>query len=180
MKNSRYSESALKEALQIIKRNGLSIRHVARKYGIPKSTLHDKLSGKMPEQIGKTGPKTVLTELEEEKVVQWITSLTKCGFPVKENEIMDTIASVVKEDGRHTPFEDGRPGKKWCYLFLKRHPELARRTTEGISKAKAAVTEKSLRKWFQELQEYLRDLKILKEFLMGMRQILVFVLLQVK
>ncbi|KAL5237051.1 hypothetical protein ACI65C_004461 [Semiaphis heraclei] len=40
-------------------------------------------------------------------------------------------------------------------LFLKRNPEIVKRNTEGISKARAAVTEDKIRNWFQELDTYL-------------------------
>lgn len=44
---------------------------------------------------------------------------------------------------------------KLMKLFLKRNPEIVKRNTEGISKARAAVTEDKIRNWFQELDTYL-------------------------
>jgi len=39
-------------------------------------------------------------------------------------------------------------------LFLKRNPEIVKRNTEVISKARAAVTEDKIRNWFQKLDTY--------------------------
>ena len=36
---------------------------------------------------------------------------------------------------------------------MKRHPRLAIRTPQRVSKARASVTEKSIREWFSELQQ---------------------------
>lgn len=40
-------------------------------------------------------------------------------------------------------------------LFLKRNPEITKKNTEIISKARAAVSEEKIRDWFEELDTYL-------------------------
>ena len=53
-------------------------------------------------------------------------------------------------------FVNNRPGRKWMNLFLKRHTEISVRNTKILSKARASVTEKDIRKWF-DLKQYLTE-----------------------
>ncbi|CAB3254267.1 unnamed protein product [Arctia plantaginis] len=51
--------------------------------------------------------------------------------------------------------KDDRPGQKWFGKFLARNNEVSLKNAEGINKARAQVTEESIRLWFRELEEYL-------------------------
>lgn len=75
------------------------------------------------------------------------------------------VAKIVLDDGKKTSFKNDRPGRKWCSLFLKRHPKIASRTAEGISKGRAVITEECLRKWFSELSDFLKEFNLIKIFL---------------
>lgn len=46
------------------------------------------------------------------------------------------------------PFKDGRPPEKWYSSFLKRHPGLVLRESEGLTTSRAIITEEYIRKWF--------------------------------
>lgn len=58
-------------------------------------------------------------------------------------------------------FVNGKLGKKWLSLFLKRHPDIAMRTVEKLSQVRACVTEDGIKNWFHEVSVYLEkeDLK---------------------
>nr|CAI5844560.1 unnamed protein product [Callosobruchus analis] len=150
----RYTEETLQKALELIRTNSTTISEASRRYGIPKSTLSNKLTGKVP-QIRKMGPDTVLSIEEEYKLEKWILSKALLGFPMHPDEVKDSVQKVLKETKRENPFTDDRPGKKWLQLFLRRHPNITQRNTEIISKARASVTEENIRNWFAELRDYL-------------------------
>ena len=60
-----WEQTALERAIDA-KRSGLSYRRSAAMYGIPTTTLHDHMSGKI--EIGaKPGPKRYLNDEEEEE-----------------------------------------------------------------------------------------------------------------
>ena len=83
--------------------------------------------------------------------------MAKCGFALKTDDMLHTVQQIVKEDNRPNPFKDSRPGRRWYLGFMKRNPELALLTSEGITKGRAVVTEEYVRKWFSELYEYLKQ-----------------------
>lgn len=51
----------------------MGIRETCRNFGVPKTTLQDRLKGRVPQNPGKTGPPPLLTIIEEEqRVVNWV------------------------------------------------------------------------------------------------------------
>lgn len=160
----KYTVEQKSSAIKDIRDGVKTVLEASKSFGVPETTLRDALSGRTPEGKTKTGPATILSDKEEEALVQWCISLAKCGFPVKIEDLQNTVAKIVKDDKRETPFTDNRPGKKWCKLFLKRHPEISSRTAEGISKGRAVVTKESILKWFRDLEEFLKEKNLMSIF----------------
>lgn len=102
-------------------------------------------------------PSSVLNFVEEERVANWILAKAKLGFPMHPSTVMDAVQNILKGASRPNKFTDDRPGKKWLKLFLQRHPNIAKRNTEIISKSRASVTEEAIREWFAELRQFLKN-----------------------
>nr|CAH7740421.1 unnamed protein product [Callosobruchus chinensis] len=151
-----YSQSAIKNALYEIRENHLSIRKASEQFGVPRSTLQDIIKGKTLEDARKrTGPPPILTWEGEEKIAKWVVEIAKCGFPIKKSDFLSTVRKIAQDLGKSALFKNKTPGQKWYLGFLKRHPEISLREAEAINKARAVVTEESIRKWFSELQLFL-------------------------
>ena len=45
----------------------------------------------------------------------------------------------------------------YTQAFLRRHPERVERTREAVTAASSCVSEENIRKWFDEVQEYIRE-----------------------
>lgn len=65
-KRQKYSEETLQAALQAVA-NGMSQRKVADEFGIPQSTLSDKLLGKSVAAVVRGGKEVVLGEKVEKR-----------------------------------------------------------------------------------------------------------------
>lgn len=147
----------MKKALNDIRNEGKGIRETCRLYQIPRTTIQDRLSRKRSDTIETRGPDPVLGIEGEKQVKEWLLAIGKCGFPVKKQELLDTVQKIVKDHGTKNPFKGDRPGETWYLNFLKRHPDISCRKAEGINKARARVTEESIRVWFNELEEFLKE-----------------------
>ncbi|XP_055373588.1 uncharacterized protein LOC129606961 isoform X2 [Condylostylus longicornis] len=145
-------------ALEDIRNNKISIRAAAEKYGIPRSTLHDKLKGKTPEGPTTRGPDPVLTKDEELQIAEWCGKLSKCGFPLQVDDLLNTVEQILKHTGRANPFKNGRPGRTWLRGFFRRNPGLSLKEAENITKGRAVVTEEYIKKWFQDLSIFLESI----------------------
>lgn len=153
----QYSQEALLNALKAIREEKLCIREASRKFNVPKTTLQDRLSGRIKEGPRKMGPTTVLTTDEEKELVQWLCEIAKCGFPRKKVDLLDTVQNIIVKAKRCTPFKNNRPGERWYRSFLRRHKELSFRDAENLTVARSAITEEYIRKWFLDLKNYLNE-----------------------
>ncbi|KAG5896444.1 hypothetical protein JTB14_022523 [Gonioctena quinquepunctata] len=75
----------------------------------------------------------------------------------EKSDLIDTVTKIARDSGKLHLFKNQQPGQKWYLNFLKRHPEISLREAESINKARALITEESIRKWFNNLQSYLYD-----------------------
>lgn len=69
----------------------------------------------------KPGKVSVLTDQEELKIVGWVSSLARAGFPVSLKPLRISVGQFVKLTKKATSFNNGIPGKRWKELLLKRH-----------------------------------------------------------
>ena len=74
-------------------KEGFSVRAARHNFGVPRSTLQDKL--KNPDSNSKPGPSTVLSEEEEKEICNWIKYRAEAGFPVTQNHLLDCIQSYL-------------------------------------------------------------------------------------
>lgn len=151
----QYDHEQLLKALNDIS-NDMAVRKASREYNIPRGTLQDRLHGRVPEDVRRKGPRPVLTKVEKEAVANWCRNLVKSGFPLKKEDLLNTIARIIKDDNRETQFKDSRPGVKWFNFFMNRQ-NLTARFPESISKGRAVITEKLIRGLFSGLLKCLEE-----------------------
>ena len=102
-------------SISVIKENQMSLRSASQVYGIPKSTLHDHLSGKV--KSTKRGPPTVLTNTEERKLAEWenkihpstVYSTCKSDNETKTSalQIIEDSLSIATKEKFEKRFEEG-------------------------------------------------------------------------
>jgi hypothetical protein len=154
-KRNEYSKENLEKALQEIQSKRTSIRAAGIKYQIPRGTLQFKL--KNPLSKSNCGPDPILSHEEEKDLEKWLMDMSRKGFPRKKEEILDSVQKFLTVNPRTNPFTENRPGRGWLRSFLKRHPTIAERSSEGVTRASACVTEADIRKWFSEIKAYLTE-----------------------
>lgn len=66
-KIASYSEKSLKQALYEIRENQKPIRAICREYGIPKTTILDRIKGRTTDSLKKPGPDPVIGKVGEKK-----------------------------------------------------------------------------------------------------------------
>lgn len=111
-KTATYSAEDLQKALVEIRENNKPVRLVCREFNIPKTTVLDRISGRTTDKIKKPGPDPVLGNDGEKKVVEWLINISKCGFPIKKQELLDTIQKIIRDSDIKSNFKDDRPGQK--------------------------------------------------------------------
>lgn len=150
--NKNYTEEKLQNALNAIN-SGMAIRVAAKQFNVPRATLQFRKSAKFSKS--SLGPKPILNMDEEQLIVKWITECQRKGFPRRLNDVQTSVKNFLDKSPRENPFVNNYPGEGWYKAFLRRHPEVSIRTPEGVSAASSKVSEKDIRKWFENIYEYL-------------------------
>lgn len=150
-----YTPLQMQHALEAVKK-GESVCSAAKKYGVPRITLHNKCTGQSP-AVCSMGPSSILMKEEENILVKWLFAMSERHCPVAKEQLLDSVQAIVKLNNKQTPFTDGRPGRKWYQAFLKRHPEVSERLSQNLTTSREAVTEKQITSWFSEVGDYLHN-----------------------
>jgi transposase-like protein len=103
-RNSIEQEGRISLAIQAFKNKEISsIREVARRFNIPRSTLRDRLSGLTERRITRANSHK-LTETEEETIQNWILSLDDRGAAPQPDTVRET-ANLLLEARGTTPVQ---------------------------------------------------------------------------
>lgn len=156
-KRKTYNEAAVKDALAAVK-SGVPINTASKEFNIPRMTLHDKMKKK---DISNTpGPTSIISEADENRIVEWILFMSTHGNPVTKEHLLNSVGVSVKKLNISTPFNNGRPDRHWYESFLRRHPQLKVRMCENVSLSRALVSEDNVKLWFNDIVKYFKKEKL--------------------
>lgn len=93
-----WSHEGMAVALRTVVEGGMSVREAALCYGIPKSTLGDRVSGRViPGSTG--GPPKYLTSEEEEELVNFLCRTALVGYARTRKELLTIIERILSSRG---------------------------------------------------------------------------------
>ena len=61
----------------------------------------------------KPGPSSVLTAMEEAKLVDYAVHMCEIGYGHTKEQLLEVVKSIIDKDGQPNPFQHGKPGRKW-------------------------------------------------------------------
>jgi hypothetical protein len=104
----------------------------SKKFGIPRSTLGDRLTGKVLDDA-TLGRKPILPPSIEKEIVDVVCLSAERGFGITKAQLLNRVGSLTKAMKLPTPFKDGLPGNDFWEGFKKRHPDISLRTPEALA-----------------------------------------------
>ena len=122
-KYRRYTNDDLMRAVEAV-RKGASKNRAAKDFGVPITTIKDRIAGRISLKTTTSGPQPVLSNEEEKVLVKWILDMGNAAFPVTALKIRLEVKKIIDKDGRITPFTNNLPGmfsdhtSLWCYIFV--------------------------------------------------------------
>lgn len=87
-KYKEWQYADLESAMRRVRYGELTTKAAADEYGIPRTTLHDKLLGLTP-MYTRAGPPTVLSGEEEQLIVSWLIDSSRRGFGKTRDQVSD-------------------------------------------------------------------------------------------
>ncbi|XP_060602824.1 uncharacterized protein LOC132755901 [Ruditapes philippinarum] len=133
-----YDAERLTEAYIAVKENAVSIRKASALYGVPKTTLIDRLSGKVHVDCVTTGAPTLFAQEQEALLARHIKTMAEVGYGYSRQETINLASDFAVSLGlrdRNHPLTD-----RWLYQFIRRWPELNIKKPRSLDMARARRT----------------------------------------
>ena len=152
LKYKSWSESNLHSAYLAHVEEGLSVRRAADAFGVPKSTLQDRVSGRVCFGA-KSGPPKFLSDEEELELVNFLCGCAAVGYAKSKQQVLSLVRSVVRTKGIEATVTDG-----WWSSFKRRHGQLTVRAAEPLSYSRAvASSPQIISRYYDILEQTLLD-----------------------
>ena len=157
-----YQEGRILLAIQALKKDQiLSIRAAARSYGIPHTTLVDRLHG-CPTRKDSQSKNQKLTPIEESVLIQWIISMDERGQSPRVGIVRETANLLLSN--REASINPPTVGKCWVKRFIDRHPELKTQFARSYDYKRALCEDpKIIRPWFDLVRNTIQKYGIVAE-----------------
>lgn len=134
-----WNEQTMKNAVDFVLEGKMGVREAAHRFGVPKSSLHDRVTQlrkgeqiKLQPKLGRFEPTFIDIE---EQLLQHVQELDNRLMPLTKKEFLKLaydLAENLKLDHRFNK-ETKTAGKHFYKNFMERHPELSLRTPESTS-----------------------------------------------
>ena len=125
-------------AMKTVIEGGMSVRQAAELHQVPKSTLGDRVSGRVLPGA-RSGPRTYLSSEEEEELVIFLSRVAQIGHGRTRREVIAIVERILSSRGNTRTVTPG-----WWNSFTRRHPNLALRTPATLSLARASESDRDI------------------------------------
>ena len=133
----QYERQQLLNAYKAVKNDNISIRNAAKQYGIPRSTLQDRVKERI--NIDAISVKqTFFTTDEEIKLVSHIKDMASRGYGYTRAEVCHIASDYARWLGKAS--QGDMFSINWLYCRMERHPGLSVNQPKGLSSARTAAS----------------------------------------
>lgn len=131
-------------------RSGMTIRMACRIFSVPRTTLSDRVKGRVVHG-SRGGPKALLSEKDENDLVQYCLYCVQFGFPFTRKQLLAFASSIRKI---RNPDSNGVVGRRWWDCFQKRHKNI--QTLWSSDKFHKRRTKRATRRRLEQYFELLK------------------------
>ena len=147
-----WTYETMSKAINAVVQEGMTVRRAATVYAVPKSTLADRVSGRIIHG-SSSGVSKFLTDEEEEELVAFILGSASIGYSKTIKEILALVQGTLEARGVHKVVSYG-----WWESFRRRHPNLTLRVSSSLSKSRLLASNRLvLDHYFDLLEETLEE-----------------------
>ena len=154
-KRKQWSDQSMRLAMEAVKSGRSSITHAATLHGIPRQTLHDRISGRV-RHGNNPGPRPFLSSSEEKDLANFLIDSSKVGYGKSRQQVKSIAACGARAKGRlqlDKVLSDG-----WYYRFMSRQSGLALRKGDPTANIRMNCLNKEImEEYFDMLKKTLLD-----------------------
>ena len=104
-KRKMWSNESMINAMEAV-RSGMGVNRAALEYGVPKTTLKDRIAGRVVHGI-KPGPEPYFTAEEEDELATFLIEVCKMGHGKTKQEVLLIVQKTLKKKRRLTEHFNG-------------------------------------------------------------------------
>ncbi len=143
----------MEAALDAVK-SGVPVLRAARLNGVPRSSLQDRVLGKVINGA-KPGPKPYLTSAEEKELSSFLVDVAKAGHGKTRKQVKTIVEGVAREKG---VLKKDRVSDGWWRRFLARQPLLLLRKGDATAEVRMeCVNPEASSSYFELLKDVLTE-----------------------
>ena len=131
---------------------GCTVSESARDHDVPKTTLYDRVSGRVTHG-NKPGPRPYLTSEEEQELGTYLKHCSKVGYGKTRRDVLAIVQNVAADKGvlRQSQVSSG-----WWRRFLERQKDLSLRQGDSTAHVRmAAMNRETMQDYFTLLKDTL-------------------------
>ncbi|XP_053402828.1 uncharacterized protein LOC128558062 [Mercenaria mercenaria] len=138
----------------MVKEHHLPVERVAKQFGIPITTLKDRIRGKTSVDVLKSGTPPLFSQEQEAFLSQHLITMAEIGFGYTRQETINLASDYAVHLGLR---EQDKPlSKQWFYNFLNRWPSIKVVKPRSLEMARArSATRPAIAQYFNELNKIL-------------------------
>ncbi|XP_060572583.1 uncharacterized protein LOC132730626 [Ruditapes philippinarum] len=143
-------------AYQAVKDACMPIKTAARQYGVPQTTLRDRVLGRIDPDTVSSGPQALFSQEQEALFVQHLKAMAELGYGYSRTEVTSQASNFALFLGlrdKNHPLSD-----RWFRGFMDRWPEMKVLKPRALSNYRAQASSKeAISSFFDNLQSVLKD-----------------------
>ena len=150
-KRKQWTNEQMVEAMRAVQ-GGMSTTRAAVEYGVPRSTLHDRISGRVLHGV-KPGPKPYLHPEEESELSQFLLQCSEVGYGKTRRDVLSIVKSVAQDKGL---LKKECVSHGWWSAFVRRQGNLSLRRGDSTAQVRfSAINEATIAQYFSLLKDVL-------------------------
>ena len=115
-------DDSMKAAIHAVE-EGQSISNAARDHGVPKTTLYDRISGKIMHGVNP-GPTPYLSNEEDKELGSYLKQCSKIGCGKTRRDVVAIVQNIASDKG---VLRTSQVSSGWWHGFLKTNQDLSLR-----------------------------------------------------
>ncbi|XP_028451539.1 uncharacterized protein LOC114566898 [Perca flavescens] len=133
-KTKKWTQEAMDQAKQEVEAGRLSLRQAAMRFGVPKSSLSDRVSGRVASDFS-------ITHADEDSLVEYCLYSALHGFPLTKPQVLAHALAIYNL--RHQDAQRTALGQTWWINFRERQKDrLTSRTPDFIDQGRASCAKR--------------------------------------
>ena len=153
-KRKQWSDQQMRDAMEAASSGTASVNKAADMYGVPRSTLKDRLSGHVVHGV-KPGPRSYLRESEERELAEHLKDVAEIGLGITRGEVLRIAESVAESKGilKGVGITNG-----WWRRFLERNPGMTLRAGNPTAGVRMDANNENIQNYFHLLEKVYDEL----------------------